>query len=210
MNRIEAYGLAYKLALENAGELLDLAQGTFHRKHYGHAYSLAVLANEEIVKAYVSWGVSQKYISPDHDLVTDVYSSHIEKNMISLDFHYEIIVQEALKAGFIDWEEALVATVTVSPMDAAKALHDHAIEMELRRRSGVYVERPRKVDGKYSVMAPKDFPRNRAENLIGLVRLFHNAVKILLEAVEIDEGVRDWFENTADKIDHWRILENKT
>jgi hypothetical protein len=128
--------------------------------------------------------------------------------MISLDFHYEVIVQEALKVGFIDWEEALGAITSVSPTDAAKTLREHAKEMELRRRAGVYVERPRKIDGKYSVTAPKDFPRNRAENLIGLVRLFHNSVKILLESVETDERVRDWFENTAEKINHWKELES--
>ncbi len=208
MNQLDAYRSAYKLALDNAEVLLDLAQESFRREHNGHAYSLAVLANEEIVKAYVSWGVSQEYISSNHELVRDVYLSHIEKNMISLDFHYEVIVQEALKTGFIDWEEALGAIVTVSPTDAAKALREHAKEMELRRRSGVYVERPLKIDGKYSVTAPKDFPRSRAENLLELVRLFHNSIKILLESIEMDESVRDWFEKTADKIDHWKVESN--
>jgi AbiV family abortive infection protein len=58
MNQLDAYRLVYKLALDNAEVLLDVAQESFQRERNGHAYSLAVLANEEIVKAYVSWGVS--------------------------------------------------------------------------------------------------------------------------------------------------------
>ncbi len=210
MNQLEAYRMAYKLALDNAEVWLDLARESFLREHNGQAYSMAVIANEEVVKAYVSWGVSQEYIPPNYEIVTDVYRDHVEKGMISLDFHYEVIVQDFLKAGLIDMEEALGALVTVSSEEVAKTLREHANEMEKRRKAGVYVFRPRRTKGGYSVTSPADFPKTKAENLIEQVSLFHMSIKIMCEAVEKDEKVRDWFENQAEKIDHWRPTDNNT
>jgi hypothetical protein len=71
--------------------------------------------------------------------------------------------------------------------------------MEERRKEGIYVGRPMSTNGVYLVTSPADCPKTRPENIIGLVSLFHKSVKIMLEAVEIDENVRDWFETTAEK-----------
>jgi AbiV family abortive infection protein len=200
LNQLEAYKKAYELALENAEIWLDLAGEALGREYYGQSYSSAIIANEEVVKAFVSWMVSQEYLLHDDDTVEAVYRWHIDKEMISLSFHYEVIVQQFLKVGLVDVEEVLGAIVTVSPEDVAKTLREHAEEMEDRRKDGVYVGRPRKTDGDFSITSPADFPKTRAENLIELVGLFHRAVKLMLESVEKYNEVREWFESEVEEI----------
>lgn len=46
--------------------------------------------------------------------------------------------------------------------------------------------------------------------IIDLVSIFHKSVKILLEAIENEEKVRDWFETTAEEISHWESADNNT
>lgn len=207
MNQLEAYRKAYLLALDNAEIWLDLAREAFNKKHFGQTYAMVSFANEEIVKAYISWGVSQEYIEPNDEVVKAVFRWHIDKGMISLDFHYEILVQEALRFGLINEDEALAAIVTSSPEQVVEELREHAEEMEERRKAGVYVERPMMENGNYLVTSPADFPKTRAENWVEMVDIFHKSVKLMLEAIERDDKIREWFESRAKEIAQWKSTE---
>ena len=51
-----------------------MARSAFNSEYFSHAFAMTCSANQAVTKSTVSWMVSQKYYSPDEEVVKDAYS----------------------------------------------------------------------------------------------------------------------------------------
>ena len=189
-----AHHQAYELALQNAAVWLELANDAFDKEYYGHSFSMTVLANEEVVKAFTSWMVSQNYIPPEDERVKAAYSWHQAKGVISFGFHYQLAMNEMLRVGLLDADDLIKEIVTESPEQVEDELWNHAYEMEERRKKGVYVDIKETEDGSFLVTSPSDISRGRVEDFKEYVTVFRLRINNLTLAVQKSREARSVFE----------------
>ena len=72
-----------KESLENAQLWIKDAELLMDNRSFGHAYSLIVIADEEISKAHVCWLVAEDMIPYDSKLVKQAFSDHLIKGQMS-------------------------------------------------------------------------------------------------------------------------------
>jgi len=195
MKQLDAYEKAYQLALDNAEIWLGLARSAFDSEYFGHAFALTCFANEEVTKAMVSWMVSQKYYSPDDEIVKEVYSWHVTKGRISLEFHYMATARHMLEAGLLNQNDLLREVVTIQEDQTDDELWAQAYDMEDWRKAGIYVDVRKNNDGTYSAASPLEFPRKRIVYFIDSVGVYLSTIKLLIHTLQTNEEARRLFES---------------
>lgn len=181
---IEAYSLAYELAMKNASAWLDIARSALEMGFNGQAYSVAVTAYEEIGKAYISWLAARDIIPLDDEILELACHKHVVKTLISDFISYEDALLLSLGSGIISVDDILKELSVTSEEEALERLAIKAIEREDRRRLGMYVDVWEKDDGQLSVTSPDDISEKRAGDAIEEVENTHELLEILLRIYE--------------------------
>lgn len=180
-NELEAYSLAYELAMKNASAWKAIARLALELGFKGQAYSVAVTAYEEIGKAYISWLASKEVIPLDDEILELVYHKHVAKTIVSDFISFEDALLLSLGSGIISVDDILKELSVTSEEEALERL---AIEREDRRRLGMYVDVREEDMGLLSITSPDDISEKRAGDAIEEVENTHELLEILFRIYE--------------------------
>jgi AbiV family abortive infection protein len=201
-NETEAYKKASGLAFDNAERWLKVAKAAYAMGYYGQARSLAITAYEEIGKAVVSWWAAEEIVPIDDDLVIDAYSYHWTKTGISLILHSVIRLPVELAFGFIQEEDILKEIVTTNEEKETEALYEFAellVELENKRREGMYVDIWKEEDGTLSITAPSDIEENRPRTAISEIEGVLQFAKSLFDYLDENPEAKKAYKEAVEK-----------
>ncbi|MFW9889972.1 MAG: hypothetical protein ACFFER_17455 [Candidatus Thorarchaeota archaeon] len=111
-----------KLSMENAEAWLNRAQQAKDSGPVGHSFSMAVTANEELAKSYVSWLVSAGLLHPEHEFVLRIFDRHEVKHIFMIHTYMRDDLNIALTVGVIDADDLLSDALTMTEGDAKAKL----------------------------------------------------------------------------------------
>ena len=194
-NELEAYSLAYELAMKNASAWKAIARLALELGFKGQAYSVAVTAYEEIGKAYISWLASKEVIPLDDEILELVYHKHVAKTLVSDLISFEDALLLSLGSGIISVDNILKELSVTSEEEALERLAIKAIEREDRRRLGMYVDVREEDMGHLSITSPDDISEKRAGDAIEEVENTHELLEILLRIYEDHPPLLEIFKN---------------
>jgi len=203
-----AYESAYQLALENAKTWLLVAKHAFDAGNNGQAYALAVIANEEVGKAYVTWLAAMGFIPEEHPLVDKVYDNHKVKNAVTILIHDLRQIIEIVGWGIIDRDDLFKESTLNPPADEQieQYLRERAKEIHEGRLDGMYVEIWEEDDGLFSARSPKSFPRERAEIAVDSVAWVLGLIWSLTEQVPENEELKLFLGRQLE--DEWSFIDS--
>jgi AbiV family abortive infection protein len=210
-NKVNSYHEVAEAALENAEDLLDLAQHALASGISGHADALAITANEEIAKAFGCYLVGEELVSEDDEEFKELFRDHYVKTQQMLGFYLNATLVNLAQIGFFDAEDFLKNILTASPREIAKA--EEEIEKQLlketkkiqrRRTKGLYVGLQRR-KGKIKIKKPKNVQKNRVSKTIQTVQDYLDLVSIPVRSFRDNPQARKIFKDFMNMI----IDENK-
>ncbi|MHA1936078.1 MAG: AbiV family abortive infection protein [Candidatus Thorarchaeota archaeon] len=194
----DAYALAYRLALKNVSDWLEIAKSATLKGLYGQSYSLAITAYEELGKAYISWLAAMEFIQLEEEILELVYYKHEVKTFVSDLISIEDAMILALSTGIIDTDDILEELSLSSEEERFGELGVIAFEREQRRRKGMYVDVWEEDSGKFTVTSPDDFNEGRANSAIEEVartlEILELLVKLTAEYPEIYKHLKSVYE----------------
>lgn len=183
-------------SLENAKAWLMRAQQAKDSGPVGHSFSMAVTANEELAKSYVSWLVSVGLLHPEHEFVLRIFDRHEVKHMFMIHTYMKDDLSIALAVGIIDTDDLLSDALTMTESDAkvkfeeyVQLLTDLSIELEDLRRDGIYVDIWKEDDGTYISSNPEQFSSKKRDNMLTLVEGGLDMIGGLLNLFQKDSDV---------------------
>ena len=170
------FAQASKFALKNAEAWLMRAKQAKDSGPVGHSFSMAVTANEELAKAYISWMVSVGLFHPKHEFVLRTFDSHFVKHMFMIQTYLKDDLSIDLEIGVIDSDDLLREALKKTETEAKAEFDEYiqrvaegSVEMEELRRDGIYVDIWDEDNDKYALSNPEDFSLTKRDAMLTLV-----------------------------------------
>lgn len=193
------YHEAAEAALDNAKDWLNLAQYTLESGVTGHAISLAIIANEEIAKAYGCYVVAEGIIPKGDPEFKALFRDHYVKTEQMLVFYLMSTLGTHFQMGLVDADEFLKNVLESNPKDILSAeqelekqIQKEARRIQRQRTQGMYIG-IRKKKNRIVIKKPKNVKKNTATSSIQTVKDYHELVSVIVKTIRNHPKARKFF-----------------